>query len=89
LKDYAKLHKDAANQFWAWYYDVMAQDWKMPLDIKQKYATADPIPKNRAVFDIRGNKYRIVVEINYQKKLVYIRWIGTHSEYNKIDATTI
>jgi mRNA interferase HigB len=89
LEQFARSHSEAANQFWSWYYDVSAQDWNMPLDIKKIYATADPIPNNRAVFNIRGNKYRIVVEVNYQKKLELLRWIGTHAEYDRIDATTV
>ena len=89
LEKYASAHKDASDQFWAWFYDVKAQAWSQPLDIKQKYATADPIPNNRAVFNIRGNKYRIIVEINYRKQLVFIRWTGTHTEYDRIDAASV
>ena len=89
LKRYAETHKDVEQQLWSWYYDVEAQKWKMPLEIKERYATADPLPNNHVVFDIKGNKYRIVVDVDYQRQLVDIRFIGTHAEYDKIDAINI
>ena len=89
LKSYAKTHKDVEQQLWSWYHDVSTQNWKMGLDIKKRYATANPLPNNRAVFDIKGKRYRIVVAINYQRQLVDIRFIGTHPEYDKIDAINI
>ena len=89
LKKYAETHKDIAQQLWSWYYDVKSQKWEKGLDIKEHYATADPLPNNHAVFDIKGKKYRIVVAVNYQKALVDIRFIGTHAEYDQIDTVNI
>lgn len=63
--------------------------WNTPTDIRQTYATASIIANNRVVFNIRGNHYRLVVAVNYAFGIVYIRFIGTHAEYDSIDATSI
>ncbi|GIK80794.1 MAG: toxin RelE [Alphaproteobacteria bacterium] len=83
--DYA----DAREPILAWYRQVRAADWTTPADVKREIRSASILKDGRAVFNIAGNKYRIVVWINYPYRLVYIRFIGTHSQYDRIDAQTI
>ena len=64
-------------------------DWETPNDIKTVYRNASIVANNRVIFNIKGNKYRLVVVVQYTYKLVYIRFVGTHEEYDEIDATTI
>ena len=88
IKFYTK-HSDAAGPLKAWYSEAKHGIWKTPSDIKAKFNSADFIQGNRVVFNIGGNKYRLIVKIAYIPGLVYIRFVGTHAEYNKIDAGTI
>lgn len=69
--------------------EVEGATWTNPDDVKRRYATASFLSKERVVFNIKGNKYRVVVAIKYEFFAVYIRFIGTHAEYDEIDATTI
>ena len=89
IEDYIKSHNDASGQLSAWLENVERLNCKTPLEIKSQIPNAGPIPDNRVIFDIKGNKYRMIVKINYSIGLVYVRWIGTHAEYNKINAETI
>jgi mRNA interferase HigB len=89
LKTFGERHRDATERAWAWFYDVQAAEWKKPIDIKKEHSTADVLADNRVVFNIKGNRYRIVVRINYEKQLVEIRFAGAHAEYDHIDASTI
>jgi len=89
LKAFADKHPDVRQQLWTWYYDLLTEEWTQPLDILERYRTADTLPGSRAVFNIKGNRYRIVVRINYDRQLVEIRFIGTHSAYDRIDAVNI
>ena len=82
-------HRDAEGPTLAWYRDVLKADWTKPTDIKQQFGGVSILQDGRAVFNIAGNKYRIVVWINYPYRVVYIRFIGTHEQYDKIDAQTI
>ena len=84
-----KKHADAAGPLKAWYSEARHAVWKTPPDIKTKFNSADFIQGNRVVFNIGGNKYRLIVKIAYIPGLVYIRFVGTHAEYDKIDAGTI
>jgi mRNA interferase HigB len=63
--------------------------WSEPAEIKAMFSTASFLTNNRVVFNISGNKYRLVVKVEYRLKAIYIRFIGTHADYNKIDASTI
>jgi mRNA interferase HigB len=89
LREFWQLHPDAEQALRAWYHDAKQANWKTPTDIRQLYATASIIANNRVVFNIRGNQYRLIVAINYAYGIVYIRFVGTHQEYDQIDATTI
>jgi len=89
LKQYWAQYPDAEGQLRAWYEDAKRTGWDTPTAIKNRYANASILPNNRVVFDIKGNRYRLVVRINYRSGTVFIRFFGTHDEYNKIDATMI
>ena len=89
LRDFWEQHPDAEEALQAWYHDARTAVWETPTDIRQRYATASIIPNNRVVFNIRGNTYRLIVAINYPFGIIYIRFIGTHREYDHIDAATI
>lgn len=89
LREFWIKHKDSKQQLEAWYHEVDKSLWDSPNDIKRNYPTASILPDNRVVFNIKGNKYRIVVRINYDYGIVWIRFVGTHAEYDKIDARKI
>jgi mRNA interferase HigB len=89
LREFWERHPDAEQALKAWYHDAKQAEWTSPYDIRQMYATASIVANNRVVFNIRGNHYRLVVAINYAYQVVYIRFIGTHPEYDQIDAATI
>lgn len=69
--------------------EVAGTEWADPKEIKQRYPSADILPGNRVVFNIKGNTYRLIVKIHYNTGIAFIRFIGTHAEYDKIDATII
>ena len=73
----------------AWYRHTLKADSGTPAELKRDIGTASILKDGRAVFNIAGNKYRIVVWINYSYRVVYIRFIGTHAQYDRIDAQTI
>ena len=89
LREFWERHTDARQPLQAWYSDVKNAVWKKPSDIKEIYRNASFIANNRVVFNIKGNKYRLAVVIQYEHSIVYIRFVGTHREYNKIDVATI
>ncbi len=68
---------------------VKAVDWSKPTDIKEMFRSADILANDRVVFNIGGNKYRLVVAVHYRGKRLYVRFVGTHAEYNRIDAVTV
>jgi mRNA interferase HigB len=82
-------YADAAGPALAWYRHTLKADWSSPADLKREFANASILKNGRVVFNIAGNKYRLVVWINYGYRVVYIRFLGTHSQYDEIDAETI
>jgi mRNA interferase HigB len=82
-------YTDAREPVMAWYRQVRLADWATPADMKRAIGSASILNDGRAVFNIAGNKYRIVVWINYPYRVVYVRFIGTHRQYDKIDAQTV
>ncbi len=80
---------DVAEPTLAWYRHVLKSDWTSPAEVKQDFGNASILKDGRVVFNIAGNKYRLIVWINYDYRVVYIRFIGTHAQYDKIDAQTI
>ena len=82
-------YKDAKDPALAWYRHTLKADWSAPNEVKQDFGNASILKDGRVVFNIAGNKYRLVVWINYDYAVVYVRFIGTHKQYDKIDAQTI
>ena len=89
LDDFKKSHADARGPLDAWRREVEEAEWQSPQDIKQRYRSADFLGDNRVIFNIKGNKYRVVVDVKFQFFVVYIKFIGSHAEYDKIDAATV
>ncbi|MBI3538364.1 MAG: type II toxin-antitoxin system HigB family toxin [Chloroflexi bacterium] len=89
LREFWELHPDARQALQSWYADVKHAKWKSPSEIKDVYRYASIVTNNRVVFNIKGNHYRVIVAIQYQFGIVYIRFVGTHQEYDTIDAATI
>jgi mRNA interferase HigB len=90
LLEYCEKYSDVREQLLAWYADAESSVWTKPNDIREKYGRRVDFPGGKiAIFDIKGIHYRLVVRIEYKFKLVYIRWFGTHAEYNKIDVTKV
>jgi len=88
LKEFWEKHKDCEQQLKAWFRECSKAQWSDPNEIKTEYPDASIIGNNRIVFNIKGNSYRLIVKINYDYKLIWIRFIGTHSEYDKVNAKT-
>jgi mRNA interferase HigB len=89
VKAFAEAHADARDALYAWFAELQDATWSSPKDVKSAYPSASLLAGNRIVFNIKGNNYRIVVAVKYEFFAVYIRFIGTHADYDKIDATTI
>jgi mRNA interferase HigB len=82
-------YKDSETSLRAWYHDVKMAEWKNTNDLKQHYKNASIVGEGRVVFNIKGNSYRLVVAIDYDFQVIFVRFIGTHKEYDKIDVKTI
>jgi mRNA interferase HigB len=89
LRSFWTRHKDCEQQLKAWYKEAEEAVWKNPKDIKKDYPSASFLANNRVVFNIKGNNYRLIVKISYDYGIVWIRFIGTHAQYDKIDASKI
>ncbi len=89
LRKFWEKHRDSENQLKTWYKEASKATWTNPSEIKSEYPKASILKAGRVVFNICGNNYRLVVEINYERLWVFIRFIGTHQEYDKIDANKI
>ena len=85
----SRSYADAREPVMAWYRQVKAADWATPADVKRAVRSASILKDSRVVFNVAGNKYRIVVWINYPYRVVYIRFIGTHHQYDMIDAQSV
>lgn len=81
--------RDSEGPLKAWYAEAKAADWATPADVKKQYRSASILKSARVVFNICGNRYRLVVRINYDYRVVYVRFVGTHREYDRIDAEAI
>ena len=73
----------------SWFHEAQASDWKSPAELKRSYNNASVVGADRVVFNIKGNDYRLVVAIDYQRQIVFIKWLGTHKEYDEIDVKTV
>jgi mRNA interferase HigB len=89
VKAFADAHADARKPLFGWFAEVEGASWTGPDDVKTRFPSASLVARNRVVFNIKGNKYRVVVAIRYEFFAVYIRFIGTHAEYSDIDVVTV
>jgi mRNA interferase HigB len=80
---------DAMQPLVAWFREAEVAEWRSPADIKRHYATASFVGDDRVVFNIGGNKYRLVVAVRYELGIVFIRFVGTHAQYDRIDARKV
>ncbi len=90
LQEFWRKHREAEQPLRAWHHEVESASWRGPADIREHYRTADFLVNNRVIFDIRGNKYRLVAAVKYAPLFcIYVRFLGTHAEYDKIDASAV
>ena len=89
LRKFWQKHNDCEQQLKVWYDEASEAKWRTPNDIKKEYRSASILEDNRVVFNIKGNKYRLIVKFDYKYGWAWIRFIGTHAEYDKINATNI
>jgi mRNA interferase HigB len=89
LREYWERYPDSEQYLKTWYETAMNSNWKSPNDVKLTYASASVLKDNRIVFNIKGNTYRLVAKFNFEKQWIFIRFIGTHSAYDRVDANTI
>ena len=89
LRAFWETHSNAEESLKAWYYEASRATWQSPADIKAVHRNASILANNRVVFNIKGNQYRLIVSIRYDLGIIFIRFIGTHSAYDKVDAETV
>jgi mRNA interferase HigB len=89
LREFWNRHPEAEQALRSWHHDAQDADWQSSADIKRVYANASILGDNRVVFIIKGNRYRLVAAINYDYQICYIRYVGTHQEYDRIDAERV
>jgi mRNA interferase HigB len=89
LRDYWKEFPLAEQALLAWYQEVENAQWNNPNELKEQYRGASILNDKRVVFNINGNNFRLVVDVEYKLKIVFIVWFGTHNQYDKIDIKTI
>lgn len=89
LREFWIKYPDCEQQLKSWYNEVNSAQWKSPNEIKKEFPSLSIIENSRYVFNIKGNNYRLIVKINFSYQIVWIRFIGTHSQYDKIDVANI
>ena len=89
LREFYKKHPDACEPIAAWVAVVSKARWSQPADVKAQYQSASILKNRRIVFNIKGNDYRLIVAVAYNQQIVYIKFIGTHRQYDAIDAETV
>ena len=89
LRTFWKRHPKAKGPLEAWHQEIARADWATPSEVKTQFRSASVLQDNRVAFNIAGNHYRLVVKINYPYRIVYIRFVGTHADYDTVDVTTI
>ncbi len=89
LRQFWEIHAEAEQPLRAWYQDACVSEWSTPHRIKETYANASIVNGERVVFNIKGNDYRLIVAIRYDLQIVFVKFIGTHAEYDKVDAATV
>lgn len=89
LREFWRAHTDAEQPLKTWYAHVKRARWQGPADVRSVFGAADFVAGNRVIFDIGGNKYRLVGKINYRRRVVFVRFVGTHREYDRVDPETV
>jgi mRNA interferase HigB len=89
LRAFWKRYPDAEQPLKAWYEEATSASWAQPADIKAQYRSASVLKNRRVVFNIKGNDYRLIVAIVYKLQIVYVKFVGTHKEYDAVDAETV
>ena len=89
LRDFWQRYPDAEQPLKAWYEEATNATWAQPADIKSQYRSASVLKNRRVVFNIKGNDYRLIVAVAYKLQVVYVKFVGTHREYDAVDAETI
>ena len=89
LRHFWEIHADAEEPIKAWYQEARAADWATPHQVKAMYRKASVLGDNRIVFNIAGNKCRLIVKFNYSYRVGHVRFIGTHAEYDRINAEEV
>lgn len=89
LRKFWEIHPEAEQYLRTWFETATNAAWETPNDVKQSYAHASILKNNRIVFNIKGNDFRLIVSVNFEKQWIFVRFIGTHLAYDKIDANTI
>ena len=89
LREIWERHPDAEQPLKSWFAEAQSAGWKNTHGIKRRYRHASFVADNRVIFNIGGNKYRLVAHVNYAFQIVYVKFVGTHAEYNRIDPETI
>jgi mRNA interferase HigB len=89
LRDFSAKHPSAKQSLLAWHDEACKANWQTPADIKRHFASASFLSENRVVFNIKGNDFRLITSIAYRLGVVYIKFVGTHAQYDAVDATTV
>jgi mRNA interferase HigB len=89
LREFWARHPQAETPLRVWYAEAGRADWKSPADIKAAHRNASFLANNRVVFNVKGNDYRLVAAVHYNRGMMFVRFVGTHAEYDRIDAATI
>ncbi len=89
LRSYWERHPETEQHLKTWYDTALTSNWKNPMDVKKTFSTASILKESRIVFNIKGNSHRLIAKFNFEKQWIFIRFIGSHAEYDKINAKTI
>ena len=89
LRDFWERHPDSEQSLKAWHLEFREAEWATPAQLKDLYSSASILVNNRVVFDVEGNKYRLIVWIRYQQNMVHIKWLGTHAEFDHVNAEKV
>ncbi|MGO4552520.1 type II toxin-antitoxin system HigB family toxin [Lysobacter sp. 2RAF19] len=89
LRTFWERHPETEQALKAWYDEAKSAQWRTPADVKAHYRNASVLGKNRVVFNIKGNDYRLIVAIAYRTGVVFIKFVGTHAQYDNVDAATV
>jgi mRNA interferase HigB len=89
LRDFWESNPEVEDQLKSWYQEAFKSSWPNPNYVKDEFPNSRLIPNNRVIFNIKGNQYRLIVRVNYKYQMIYVRFIGTHEDYDKIDPTKI